>query len=97
MKTPPTALGEYVVTRSIEKEEQEVRSPSGIIVETEERKRKGDYIYLKRGKFISKGAEVKQDFRDGHVLLYSPFDANTYFDGDDEYDAVHIKHVKAVL
>lgn len=99
MANIPRALGEFIMVRHIRTDKEENKTPSGIILAREDRDRDGDVVFLARGEVMSWGTSEKidLDIKKGDVILYNPFDCQSYTIASDKYDAIHWSLVKGIL
>lgn len=94
----PRALGEFLMVRHIRTEKEENKTESGIILAREERDRDGDIVFLARGEVLSWGDGVDlKGVTKGDIVLYNPFDCQSYTIRNDKYDAIHYTLVKGIL
>lgn len=98
-KKIPRALGEYVMVRHIRSEKEEETTEHGIIIAKEDRERDGDVVFMARGEVMSWGDSEKLDLdiKKGDIILYNPFDCQSYTIAGDKYDAIHYSLVKGIL
>lgn len=97
-KKIPRAVGEYLMVRHIRTDKEET-TESGIIIRKEDRERDGDVVYLARGEVMSWGDAEKLDLdiKKGDIVLYNPFDCQSYTIANEKYDAIHYSLVKGIL
>lgn len=95
----PRALGEFVMVRHIRTEKEEDVTSSGIILKREDRDRDGDVVFLARGEVMSWGESKKLDLNitKGDIVLYNPFDCQSYTIQNEKYDAIHYTLIKGIL
>jgi co-chaperonin GroES (HSP10) len=96
-KILPVAVGEFVFVKH-EPRETEQTTQAGIIVTVSDRQRDGDVVNLAKGTLISFGNSVKDiNAKVGDTIFYNPYDSQSYFEGEERYDTIHMSLIKAVL
>lgn len=86
------AVGEYICVEILP-EDTTKKTDSGIYIAEEERKRRGDVVFCKRGKVVSAGDDVNVHVAIGDIVLYNPYDIGEF----DNHGLLNYKLIKAVL